>query len=99
MTENGARMEVRAGAGMSGVGTGVSVRLGGAIGGDDALAMSISHLLGCRVERVYLASDLLVLALSTTYIPLRRIGYSLLTVFLSGKIIGIIQRAKFSKKE
>jgi len=82
-----------------GVGTGISVRLGGAICGDDALAMSISHLLGCRVERAYLASDLFVLALSTTYIPLRRIGYSLLTVFLSGKIIGIIQRAEFGKSK
>lgn len=82
-----------------GVGTGISVRLGGAICGDDALAMSVSHLLGCRVERVYLASDLLVLALSTTYIPLSRIGYSLLTVFLSGKIIGIIQRAELGRKK
>lgn len=82
-----------------GVGTGISVRLGGAICGDDALAMSVSHLLGCRVERAYLASDLTVLALSMTYIPLSRIGYSLLTVFLSGKIIGIIQRAELGGKK
>ena len=82
-----------------GVGTGISVRLGGAICGDDALAMSVSHLLGCRVERAYLVTDLTVLALSTTYIPLSRIGYSLLTVFLSGKIIGIIQRAELGRKK
>ena len=37
-------------------------------------------------------SDLIVLALSLTYIPLERIGYSLLTVILSGQIIGFMQR-------
>ena len=77
-----------------GVGTGVSVRLGGAICGDDALAMSISHVLKMKIEKVYLVSDLIILGLSATYIPLNRIGYSLLTVFLSGQIIGWIQRVQ-----
>ena len=34
----------------------------------------------------------MVLALSVTYIPLSRLVYSLLTVALSGQIIGIVQR-------
>ena len=75
-----------------GVGAGVCVRAGGAPGGDDALAMSVSHLTGWSIERVYLLSDLIVLLLSLSYIPVRRIGISLLTVILSGQIIGLIQK-------
>ena len=80
-----------------GVGTGLSVRAGGAPSGDDAIAMSVSRKWRIKIEYVYLISDLTVLALSLTYIPLQRILYSLLTVVLSGQIIGWIQ--KIPKKE
>ena len=71
---------------------GLSVRAGGAPSGDDALAMSLSHLTRWNIQWVYLASDLVVLALSATYIDLSRLGCSLLTVVLSGQIIGLVQR-------
>lgn len=74
-----------------GVGAGVCVREGGAPGGDDALAMSVSHLTGLGIQWVYLISDFIVLGASLSYIPLRKIGYSILTVILSGQLIGIIQ--------
>ena len=74
-----------------GVGVGLSVRGGGAPGGDDALAMSLSALIRLNIKWIYLFSDLLVLGLSITYIPLKRIAYSLLTVVLSGQIIGLVQ--------
>lgn len=77
-----------------GVGAGVSVLGGGAPSGDDALAMSLSNKLHCKIQYIYLASDLIVLALSLSYIPFRKIAYSLLTVILSGQIIGWIQRFK-----
>ena len=82
-----------------GVGTGVCVRCGGAVCGDDALAMCISHIAHIKVETAYLISDLIVLALSLIYIPLNRIMYSLLTVILSGQIIGIIQRVGNKREE
>lgn len=75
-----------------GIGAGVCVRFGGATGGDDALAMSISHLTKWNIEWIYLISDLLVLGLSISYIPVQKIGYSILTVILSGQIIGMVQR-------
>lgn len=75
-----------------GVGAGLSVRAGGAASGDDALAMSFSRLLRWDIQWVYLFSDLSVLALSATYIPWRKLVYSLLTVVLSGQIIGWIQK-------
>ena len=83
-----------AGALFVGIGAGLCVRAGGATSGDDALAMSLSHLIKQPIERIYLVSDLTVLILSLTYIPFGRIIYSLLTVILSGQIIGWIQKAK-----
>ena len=75
-----------------GVGAGLSVRAGGASGGDDALAMCIAHVTGMGIQWAYLSTDLVVLGLSLTYIPLRRIGYSLLTVLISGQLIGLVQK-------
>ena len=77
-----------------GIGAGLCVRVGGATSGDDALAMSLSHIFKAPIERIYLISDLTVLGLSLTYIPLSKIVYSLFTVVLSGQIIGWIQKLK-----
>ena len=87
-----------AGALFIGIGAGLCVRAGGATAGDDALAMSFSHLFHWPIQLVYLVSDLTVLLLSLTYIPVQRIAYSLLTVVLSGQIIGIIQKIHIKKK-
>lgn len=77
-----------------GIGAGLCIRSGGATTGDDALAMSLSHVTKIPIQWIYLVSDLTVLGLSLTYIPFRRIAYSLLTVILSGQIIGLLQRRK-----
>ncbi len=77
-----------------GLGAGLCVRVGGAPSGDDALAMSISALTGCKIQWAYLFTDLVVLVLSLTYIPVRRIGFSVLTVILSGQLIGWVQKVK-----
>ena len=82
-----------------GIGVGLIIRQGGSSGGDDALALSISHIFKWRLSRSYLFTDAVVLLLSLSYIPLRRIAYSLLTVILSGQIIGFVQRAKLPTKE
>lgn len=81
-----------------GVGSGLCVRVGGATSGDDALAMSLSRVTRIKIQWIYLASDLLVLLLSLSYIPLRRIAYSLLTVILSGQIIGLLQGGSADKQ-
>ena len=82
----------RGGLRRGGVSAGEPPRAGGAPGGDDALAMSISKLTRWDIQWAYLISDLVVLALSATYIDLSRLGCSLLTVILSGQIIGLVQR-------
>ena len=81
------------GAAFVGIGVGLVVRIGGACGGDDALALTISHLSRWPIARCYLITDLTVLALSLSYIPLSRILCSLITVTLSSFLIGRIQLA------
>jgi len=89
-----------AGALFIGVGVGLCVRTGGAPGGDDALGMSVNKLWGWDIRWYYLLSDMTVLVLSLTYVPIERIIYSVITVILSGQIIGWIQLigAKKGKK-
>lgn len=84
-----------AGACFVGVGCGLCVRVGGAACGDDGLAMSISQKLRLKIEYVYFFFDFIVLALSLSYIPLGRILYSLVTVMISSKIVGLVQRFHF----
>lgn len=84
-----------AGAAFVGVGIGLCVRYGGAPGGDDALAMSISEVCGIKIQWAYLASDLAVILLSLTYIPISKLVMSLYTVILSGQIIGWVRDMKF----
>ena len=86
-----------AGAIFVGVGIGICVHVGGATCGDDALAMGLSKFLKKDIQWIYLFSDLTVLGLSLTYIPLQRILYSLLTVILSGQIIGWISKENEKK--
>ncbi len=80
-----------------GVGAGLGVRAGGATCGDDALAMALSRLTKIDIQWIYLFTDGLVLLLSITYIPLTKLGWSLLTVVLSGQIIGWMQKIGVKK--
>ena len=74
-----------------GAGVGMIVRQGGSSGGDDALALAISRITRWRLSFSYLFTDLTVLGLSLTYIPLSRIACSVVTVTLSSFLIDRIQ--------
>lgn len=75
-----------------GVGVGLCVKADGAPSGDDAFAMSMAKITKIDIQWMYMATDLLVLALSLTCIPLKNVLCSLVTVTLSGQIIGVIQK-------
>lgn len=75
-----------------GTGVGLVVRAGGAAGGDDALALVLSKLFRCNVSFAYFLTDFVVLMLSLSYIPVRNIVCSLVTVTLSSFIIGRIHK-------
>ncbi len=74
-----------------GVGVGLVVREGGASGGDDALAMIISKSVKCRISKAYFATDFVVLLLSISYIPMKNILFSLITVTFSSFVIDKLQ--------
>lgn len=79
-----------------GIGVGLVVRQGGSSSGDDALALTISHITHCRISIAYLATDLTVLLLSLSYIPWQKIMYSLITVTISSWLIDWVQNFRFS---
>lgn len=81
-----------------GIGVGLIIRQGGSSGGDDALALTISHTLRWKVSRSYLFTDIVVLLLSLTYIPVTRIIFSLITVTISSHLIDWVKEYKAPQK-
>ena len=73
-----------------GIGCGLVVRQGASSGGDDALALVISKITGWKISRAYLFTDVTVLTLSLSYIPLTKIIFSLITVTISSFLIDFI---------
>ena len=75
-----------------GLGCGLVVRKDRAVGGDDALALTVNRLTGIKVSLFYMISDFTVLLLSLSYIPFSRIGWSLLSVMVSSGIIELLRK-------
>ena len=82
-----------------GTGCGLVVRQGASCTGDDALALVISKITGCRISRAYLLTDVTVLVFSLSYIPAKRIVYSLITVTVSSFLIDFIQNFGVEKDD
>ena len=81
-----------------GIGVGIIVRQGSSSGGDDALALVIHQLTGWKLARSYLFTDLVVLGASLSYIPARRIAFSLVTVTVSSLLIDWVQGLGYDEK-
>ena len=75
------------------------MRAGGAPSGDDSLAMALSKKTGIKLQWIYLISDIVVLVMSICYIPIGKIAYSILTVILSGQILGVVQKVGIPRKK
>ena len=82
-----------------GTGCGLVVRQGASCAGDDALALVISKITGCRISRAYLLTDVTVLVFSLSYIPAKRIVYSLITVTVSSFLIDFIRNFGVEKDD
>ena len=93
------RLAALAGGCFIGTGCGLVVRQGASCAGDDALALVISKVTGCRISRAYLLTDVSVLVLSLSYIPAVRIVYSLITVIVSSFMIDFIQNFGVHKED
>lgn len=82
-----------------GVGCGLCISEGGAPGGDDAIAMLITHKTKIDIRWSYIITDSIVLLLSLSYVNTSiKIFASLLTAILSGQIIGFILKVKTKKQ-
>lgn len=81
-----------------GVGAGLVIKQGGSLGGDDALALTIHRYTNLSLAHSYLFTDISVLLLSLTYIPLQQIIFSLITVTLSSHLIDWVKNYQVEKK-
>ena len=86
------------GAAFVGIGVGLVIRQGGSAGGDDALALTISKALHLELSHAYMFTDIVVLLLSLTYIPFKRIIFSMLTATISSHLIDCVKNYKPEKE-
>ncbi len=80
-----------------GVGVGLVVRAGGASGGDDVLALLLHQYMRLSLSGSYFFTDAVFLLASLSYIPARRIAWSLLTVTISSLLIEGIQHVDLAR--
>ncbi|MEF9892889.1 YitT family protein [Anaerorhabdus sp.] len=78
-----------------GIGVGIVIRVGGACGGDDTLALIVRKLSGLKISTSYLIMDVTVLLLSLSYIPVQKIVFSLITVLISSNLIEFIKTVDY----
>lgn len=81
-----------------GIGSGIVVKMGGASGRDDSLAIILSKITKLPISACYFLFDCIIILLSLTYIPFNKIIYSLITALISSIIIGVIQKKKNNYK-
>ncbi|MDQ0192476.1 YitT family protein [Paenibacillus wynnii] len=72
---------------LTGLGAGMVLRGGGASGGDDILSLLISEWKGIKVGTVFILMDVIVLALSLFYMPLKETLYTGMAVVIAGYVI------------
>ncbi len=71
-----------------GIGCGFVVIQNCASGGDDALVFILSKKFSIGIAKAYLITDITVLALSLSYIPITRLIFSVVTTVVSSVLIG-----------
>lgn len=81
-----------------GAGLGIVFRFGGTTGGADILARIGQSLKGWSMGQVILFFDAAVIAMSLFYIPREKVLYTLVTVFISSKVIDFIQEGAYAAK-
>lgn len=75
---------------LTGIGAGLVIRSGSATGGDDILAVLISQRSRFKIGTVFFLMDAVVLILSLAFMPLKETLYTILAVWISGKLITLI---------
>lgn len=81
-----------------GIGLGIVFRFGGTTGGVDILARLGNKKRGWSVGQMIFAMDIIVIGSSLFYIPLVKVLYTLVTVFISSRIIDYITEGAYAAK-
>lgn len=83
---------------ITGIGLGLVFRAGGTTGGSDIVARIGHKKIGWSVGRVLLTVDTIIIGLSIFYLPLNKILYTLVVVFIATRTVDFIQEGAFSTK-
>ncbi|MCM3783988.1 YitT family protein [Neobacillus mesonae] len=81
-----------------GTGLGIVFRAGGTTGGSDIIARILSRKSGLSIGKVMLGIDIIIIGSSIFFIPLDKILYTLVSVFIGSKVIDFIQEGAYSVK-
>lgn len=81
-----------------GLGLGIVFRAGGTTGGSDIIARILSKKTGISIGRVMLGIDIVIIGSSLIYIPIEKILYTLISVFIGSKVIDFIQEGAYAAK-
>jgi len=81
-----------------GTGLGIVFRFGGTTGGIDIIARILSRWKGFSMGQIILVADTIIIGVSTLYISLDKILYTLVMVFIASKMIDFIQNGAYTAK-
>lgn len=81
-----------------GGGLGLVFRYGATTGGADIIARILSRNRGWSMGQIILVIDAIVISLSLLFIPVERVLYTLVVVFIATKLIDFIQEGAYSAK-
>ncbi|WP_454191950.1 YitT family protein [Paenibacillus sp. Marseille-Q7038] len=83
---------------LTGIGAGLVIRSGSATGGDDILAVIISQRSRFKIGTVFFLMDAVVLVVSLAFMPLKETLYTILAVWISGKLITLITQGSIQSQ-
>ncbi|WP_138492941.1 YitT family protein [Paenibacillus pinistramenti] len=81
-----------------GAGLGIVFRYGGTTGGSDIIARILNRKFGWSMGQVILFTDVLIICLSLLFIPIEKVLYTLVAVFIASKVIDFIQEGAYAAR-
>jgi uncharacterized membrane-anchored protein YitT (DUF2179 family) len=81
-----------------GTGLGIVFRYGGTTGGTDIIARMGNKFKGWSMGQMLLTIDVIVIATSLLYIPLEKVLYTMVIVFIAARVIDFIQEGAYAAK-
>ncbi|MHA0855408.1 YitT family protein [Paenibacillus sp. CMAA1364] len=81
-----------------GAGLGIVFRFGGTTGGSDIIARICNRKFGWSMGRIILALDVIIIGASIFFIPIEKILYTFVTVYIASRVIDFIQEGAYAAK-